>query len=81
MPAYSSKKFRLAAAMASAAMIAALVTACGGNASSSPSEDNPYGLIQPGTVRVASVGDLKPYAFADAQGNTSLVSMLSFSRT
>ncbi|WP_461190432.1 ABC transporter substrate-binding protein [Arthrobacter sp. Z4-13] len=55
--------------MASAAVIASVVTACGGSPSSSPSEDNSYGLIQPGTVRVASVGDLKPYAFADAQGN------------
>jgi polar amino acid transport system substrate-binding protein len=64
-----SKKLRLGVLMASAAVIASVVTACGGSPSSSPSEDNSYGLIQPGTVRVASVGDLKPYAFADAQGN------------
>ncbi|WP_104045377.1 ABC transporter substrate-binding protein, partial [Arthrobacter sp. ZGTC412] len=69
MPAHLSKKFRLSLALASAAVIATLVTACGGSSSSAPSEDNSYGLIQPGTVRVASVGDLKPYAFADAQGN------------
>jgi polar amino acid transport system substrate-binding protein len=69
MPTYRSKKFRLGVAMASAALLATIATACGGSPSSSPVEDNPYGLIQPGTVRVASVGDLKPYAFADAQGN------------
>ena len=64
-----SKKFRLGLAMAAAAVLASLVTACGGSPSTAPSADNPYALIQPGTVRVASVGDLKPYAFADAQGN------------
>lgn len=69
MPTYRSKKLRLGVAMASAALLATIATACGGSPSSSPAEDNSYGLIQPGTVRVASVGDLKPYAFADAQGN------------
>lgn len=56
-------------AVASAALVATLVTACGASSSPSSAEDNSYRLIQPGTVRVASVGDLKPYAFADAQGN------------
>ena len=52
------------------ALIASLVAACGGTpASSTGSAANPYGLIESGTARVASVGDLKPYAFADAQGN------------
>jgi len=69
MRTHRSKKFRLGAGIASAALIATIVTACGGTSQSSSSEDNSYGLIQPGTVRVASVGDLKPYAFADAQGN------------
>ena len=64
-----SKKFRLGLVMAAAAVIASLATACGGSPATSPAADNPYALIQPGTVRVASVGDLKPYAFADAQGN------------
>ena len=58
-----------------AALIAAAVAAvlalsgCGGSssASSSPAE-NPYGLIEPGSIRVASLGDSKPYTFTDAQG-------------
>ena len=58
------------------ALIAAAVAAvlalsgCGGTSSaSSTPADNPYGLIEPGTIRVASLGDSKPYTFADAQGN------------
>ncbi|MDQ0820351.1 polar amino acid transport system substrate-binding protein [Arthrobacter sp. V4I6] len=69
MRTFGSKKFRLGAAVASAALIASLVTACGGTSPSSSAEANPYGLIEPSTARVASVGDLKPYAFADEKGN------------
>ncbi|MBP2200478.1 ABC transporter substrate-binding protein [Pantoea cypripedii] len=32
------------------------------------SNDNPYGLLTPGQLRVASVGDSKPYTFTDASG-------------
>ncbi|MDO6407472.1 ABC transporter substrate-binding protein [Pantoea phytobeneficialis] len=32
------------------------------------SQDNPYGLLSPGHLRVASVGDAKPYTFTDASG-------------
>ncbi|MDU7869861.1 MAG: transporter substrate-binding domain-containing protein, partial [Pantoea sp.] len=32
------------------------------------SDDNPYGLIEPGQLRVASVGDSRPYTFTDASG-------------
>ncbi|MDQ0798994.1 ABC transporter substrate-binding protein [Arthrobacter sp. SLBN-112] len=56
-----------------AAAVAALLalSGCGGStpASSSSASDNPYGLIQAGTIRVASLGDSKPYTFTDAQGN------------
>ncbi|WP_354188064.1 ABC transporter substrate-binding protein [Arthrobacter sp. UYCu712] len=55
-----------------AAAVAAVLalSGCGGSASpSSSAADNPYGLIEPGSIRVASLGDSKPYAFADAQGN------------
>ncbi|WP_458116536.1 ABC transporter substrate-binding protein [Arthrobacter sp. D2-10] len=46
------------------------LTGCGGSATStSSSTDNPYDLIEPGTVRVASLGDAKPYTFTDAEGN------------
>ena len=60
------------AALAAAALAALLaLSGCGG---STPAvlhrlAGNPYGLIQPGTIRVASLGDSKPYTFADAQGN------------
>lgn len=30
--------------------------------------DNPYGLITPGEIRVASLGDAKPYTFTDESG-------------
>lgn len=42
---------------------AATATSCGKDA------DNPYGLISPGTIRVASMGDARPYTFADIEGN------------
>ncbi|QCR37271.1 ABC transporter substrate-binding protein [Nissabacter sp. SGAir0207] len=32
-------------------------------------EANPYGLIEPGHLRVASLGDAKPYTFTDKSGN------------
>ena len=41
--------------------------AASSSASSTPA-DNPYGLIEPGTIRVASLGDSKPYTFTDDQG-------------
>ncbi|PNH80265.1 transporter substrate-binding domain-containing protein, partial [Arthrobacter sp. AFG20] len=65
----TSRTFRFGAAAASAALAVSLLSACGGAPASSSAEQNPYGLIEQGTVRVASVGDLKPYTFADAQGN------------
>jgi polar amino acid transport system substrate-binding protein len=66
----ASRTFRLGAAVVSTVFMTALLAGCGGPPPpSSSSDENPYGLIQAGTARVASVGDLKPYAFADAQGN------------
>lgn len=61
-------------ALAAVAFItAAVLTACSPSAgpegaSTKGGDDNPYGLITPGQIRVASVGDLKPYAFTDAKG-------------
>ena len=65
------KRKNLRPGVALAAAVAALValSGCGGAPASSSTQDNPYGLIQPGTIRVASLGDAKPYTFADAQGN------------
>jgi polar amino acid transport system substrate-binding protein len=67
-----SKRLNFRPAAVVAASVAALLalSGCGGSpASSSGSSDNPYGLIQAGTIRVASLGDSKPYTFTDAQGN------------
>ena len=65
----------LPAVLATAAAALLALTACGSaggsTESSSSAEENPYGLITPGEIRVASVGDIKPYAFADAEGNFS----------
>ncbi|MDN4609827.1 ABC transporter substrate-binding protein [Arthrobacter burdickii] len=54
-----------------AAVSSLLLTGCGSSESSSPASSdtaNPYDLIEPGTIRAASVGDLKPYTFTDASG-------------
>lgn len=64
------KSFRLhPATLLVAALLTAAFTlsACGGATTAATS--NPYGLIQPGTILVASMGDAKPYTFTDAQGN------------
>ncbi|KAB8312545.1 amino acid ABC transporter substrate-binding protein [Erwinia endophytica] len=50
-----------------AALLFAAVTLFSG-AAPAASHDNPYGLIEPGHLRVASVGDAKPYTFTDANG-------------
>jgi polar amino acid transport system substrate-binding protein len=66
---FSRRTAVIGAAVAGVLMLAG----CGGGASNgeAAAQENPYGLIEPGTIRVASVGDIKPYAFADAQGNYS----------
>lgn len=66
----TGNKLRPGALIAAAVAAVLALSGCGGasSASSSPA-DNPYGLIEPGTIRVASLGDSKPYTFADAQGN------------
>jgi len=47
------------------------ISGCGKTSpdAASSAATNPLGLIQPGTIRVASKGDAKPYTFTDAQGN------------
>jgi polar amino acid transport system substrate-binding protein len=62
---------RRAAVAAVAATAAIALAACSSGASGSTSadaEDNPYGLITPGQIRVASLGDAKPYTFTDESG-------------
>ena len=68
------KKRIIPIAVAALAAAALSLSACSGGAggsSSAAGEDNPYGLITPGQIRVASVGDIKPYAFTDASGEFS----------
>ena len=70
---------RLRPAGVVAAALATLLTlsACSGgdaaadSAEPSATEENPYNLIEPGTIRVASMGDAKPYTFTDESGNFS----------
>jgi polar amino acid transport system substrate-binding protein len=65
-----NRRTRVIGALAAAAT-ALTLTACSSGEDSSASageQDNPYGLIEPGTVRVASMGDAKPYTFTDADG-------------
>jgi polar amino acid transport system substrate-binding protein len=67
------RRSRVIAALATAAT-ALTVTACGSGDSGSDtanSQDNPYNLIEAGTIRVASMGDAKPYTFTDANGEFS----------
>jgi polar amino acid transport system substrate-binding protein len=61
-----------AAGMAATATATLLVlSACGSGSGSTGAEggDNPFDLIDPGTVRAASMGDAKPYTFTDESGN------------
>jgi len=56
---------------AAAAATLLTLTACASGATSaagSTEEENPYGLITPGQIRVASLGDAKPYTFTDESG-------------
>ncbi|WP_275555967.1 ABC transporter substrate-binding protein [Mixta sp. Marseille-Q2659] len=55
--------FRMAVALIASASIVTLST------HAVAADNNPYGLIEPGHMRVASLGDAKPYTFTDAAGN------------
>ncbi|WP_400996837.1 ABC transporter substrate-binding protein [Agromyces sp. GXQ0307] len=63
--------FRRTAVAVAAAATALVLSACASGASGTGSDDaadNPYGLITPGQIRVASLGDAKPYTFTDENG-------------
>ena len=62
--------FRRAGIAAAAAAAALALAACssGGGTEAAGAEENPYNLITPGQIRVASLGDAKPYTFTDEQG-------------
>lgn len=60
------RALRLGASLAAAAL---LLSGCATSSEEVTSpDDNSYGLITPGQIRVASVGDLKPYTFTDENG-------------
>lgn len=63
---------RVMVGTAAAAMTALVLSACAsgsaGPGASAEADDNPYGLITPGQIRVASLGDSKPYTFTDEAG-------------
>jgi polar amino acid transport system substrate-binding protein len=67
------KTTRLVGVLAAAATALITVTACGssGDSSNASGSDNPYHLIEPGQIRVASMGDAKPYTFTDENGEFS----------
>lgn len=67
---FTDRLARTIAAAGAAALAVGALAGCSGSSDSTSeaSEENPYGLIEPGTVRVASVGDIKPYAYTDADG-------------
>ncbi len=56
------------AAVAAASALALAACASAGAATTDSAADNPYGLITPGQIRVASLGDAKPYTFTDENG-------------
>ena len=61
----------IAALAASAALALAACASSGGSASTdveAGGDENPYNLITPGQIRVASLGDAKPYTFTDENG-------------
>jgi polar amino acid transport system substrate-binding protein len=70
----TNRRTRVIGALAAAAT-ALTLSACGSgdesSASASGGDENPYGLIEPGTIRVASMGDAKPYTFTDENGEFS----------
>ncbi|MDQ0893566.1 polar amino acid transport system substrate-binding protein [Agromyces ramosus] len=58
----------IAAVAAAAALALAACSSAGASTSGSTAEENPYNLITPGQIRVASLGDAKPYTFTDESG-------------
>lgn len=64
----SLRRTAIAALAAASAIALAACSSAGASTSSPAAEDNPYNLITPGQVRVASLGDAKPYTFTDENG-------------
>lgn len=58
----------LATAAAAVLALSACSSGAAQSASSASTKSNEFNLIEPGTIRVASMGDAKPYTFTDANG-------------
>ncbi len=57
-------RIRTVIAVLTALALTTVLGACG----SAAAKDDPYELITPGTIRVASIGDAKPYTFTNKDG-------------
>jgi polar amino acid transport system substrate-binding protein len=57
-----------AVAAATALVLSACASGAAGTSEGGEADENPYGLITPGQIRVASLGDAKPYTFTDESG-------------
>ena len=62
------RRTAIAAVAAASALALAACSSAGASTSGSTAEENPYNLITPGQIRVASLGDAKPYTFTDESG-------------
>ncbi|MCK3770703.1 ABC transporter substrate-binding protein [Microbacterium aerolatum] len=62
------RRFAVAAAVVGALALTACSSTGNASAGGGDQDENPYGLITPGQIRVASLGDSKPYTFTDASG-------------
>jgi polar amino acid transport system substrate-binding protein len=62
------RRTAIAAIAAASALALAACSSAGATTSNAAAEENPYNLITPGQIRVASLGDAKPYTFTDENG-------------
>jgi polar amino acid transport system substrate-binding protein len=62
------RRTAIAAIAAASALALAACSSAGATTSDAAAEENPYNLITPGQIRVASLGDAKPYTFTNENG-------------
>ncbi|GHJ32278.1 MULTISPECIES: substrate-binding periplasmic protein [Streptomyces] len=57
-------------ALPAAALVAAALalTACGGGSGTASTHDNPYGLVEPGVLSLATTGSSQPFSYTDKSG-------------
>jgi polar amino acid transport system substrate-binding protein len=61
--------YRINSAFSRRAALALSLLVASGFGIGARAADNPYNLIEPGTISVGTMGDEKPYAFTDEKGN------------